>query len=332
MRAVLSKERWMTPDDRETLILKFARDRVIAHQSLFVHRHPHPTPRFHDELIELWHSGVSRVLVLAFRGGGKSTLAEEALVLGAAMKLVRNAIVIGSSFERAVDRLRAIKHELATNELLIELFGDLRGPVWNEGLSATVPQRWGSRSVNWARLGSFHLCCTKGPRSTGIPNCPTFPIRNQNPITVRRNSEYWLRFGRKSLVRWKRMLKKTKLQIKVFEAVSRNYGSDGQLGGCIRPIPRHGGVRRRCSCPSVHRYRSTRLPTDTPLLPRRYYRPYGVPSPTASTSSTSKEEKKHPIHKREETHHHGNDGPPPGPTPVMRAAGAQGILQKRLGK
>jgi len=69
----------------------------------------------------------------AFRGGGKSTLAEEALVLAAAMKLVRNVLIIGSNSDRANDRLRAIKHELETNELLVELYGDLRGPVWNEG-------------------------------------------------------------------------------------------------------------------------------------------------------------------------------------------------------
>jgi hypothetical protein len=123
----------MTPDSRETLILKFAGDRVIAHQSLFTHRHSDATPPFHDELTELWHSPAPKVLTLAFRGGGKSTLAEEALVLAAAMKLVRNVLIIGSNSDRANDRLRAIKHELETNELLVELYGDLRGPVWNEG-------------------------------------------------------------------------------------------------------------------------------------------------------------------------------------------------------
>ena len=123
----------MTPDSRETLILKFAGDRVIAHQSLFAHRRSDATPPFHDELTELWHSPAPKVLTLAFRGGGKSTLAEEALVLAAAMKLVRNVLIIGSNSDRANDRLRAIKHEVETNGLLAELYGDLRGPVWNEG-------------------------------------------------------------------------------------------------------------------------------------------------------------------------------------------------------
>ena len=93
--------RFVTPDSRETLILKFAGDRVIAHQSLFAHRHSDATPPFHDELTELWHSSAPKVLALAFRGGGKSTLAEEALVLAAVMKLVRNVLIIGSNSDRA---------------------------------------------------------------------------------------------------------------------------------------------------------------------------------------------------------------------------------------
>src|SRR5262245_7213360 len=87
-RNASSRDRSMTaPDRRETLILEFARDPVIAHQTLFKARHPDATPPFHDELIEAWHSAAPKVLALAFRGGGKSTLAEEAIALAAAMKL-----------------------------------------------------------------------------------------------------------------------------------------------------------------------------------------------------------------------------------------------------
>jgi hypothetical protein len=99
---------------RDDLVLKFGSDRVLAHQSLFAHRHSDPTPPFHDELIGLWHSPSPRVLTLAFRSGGKSTLAEEALVLIAAQRLVRNILIIGSNSDRANDRLRAIKHEFET--------------------------------------------------------------------------------------------------------------------------------------------------------------------------------------------------------------------------
>ena len=118
---------------RDDLVLKFGSDRVLAHQSLFAHRHPDPTPPFHDELIGLWHSPAPRVLTLAFRSGGKSTLAEEALVLIAAQRLVRNILIIGSNSDRANDRLRAIKHEFDTNDDLIDLYGNLHGSIWNEG-------------------------------------------------------------------------------------------------------------------------------------------------------------------------------------------------------
>ena len=100
--------RFVTPDSRETLVLKFADDRVIAHQSLFAHRHSDATPPFHDELTARWHSSAPKVLTLAFRGAGKSTLAEEAFVLAAAMKLVRNMLIIGSRARRVPpNRVRA---------------------------------------------------------------------------------------------------------------------------------------------------------------------------------------------------------------------------------
>ena len=126
----------MTPEQREQLIRKFADDRVIAHQSLFTHRHGSTTPSFHDELIELMHSRASRLLVMAFRGGGKSTLAEEMIILAAAMKLVKNVLIIGANSERANDRLRAIKHDLVSNELLTELFGDCAARCGTRGASS----------------------------------------------------------------------------------------------------------------------------------------------------------------------------------------------------
>ena len=122
----------LSPADNLALTLAQPGNRVFAHQLLFRHRHPAPTPEFHDEIIRLWHSGHPRVLVLAFREAGKSTIAEEALVLGAVFRLYHNALILGANLERAVDRLRAVKHELASNEFLRGLYGDLIGEVWNE--------------------------------------------------------------------------------------------------------------------------------------------------------------------------------------------------------
>lgn len=119
-------------DPKDDAILKLGRNRHLAHQVLFGHRHPDATPEFHREVISLWHSPAPKALVMAFREGGKSTIAEEAFIIGACYKLFRNAIIVGSTEKRACERLRAVKHEIETNELLQSLFGYQVGKVWNE--------------------------------------------------------------------------------------------------------------------------------------------------------------------------------------------------------
>lgn len=121
----------MTPEQEEVL-LKLGRNRRLAHAALFRHRHPDETPPFHAEVIDLWHGPDPEALVMVFREGGKSTIAEEAFVIGAAYRLFHNALIIGATERRACERLRAIKHEIETNELLQTLFGSLVGHVWNE--------------------------------------------------------------------------------------------------------------------------------------------------------------------------------------------------------
>lgn len=118
--------------NRDEVLLKLGRNRHLAHQVLFKHRHPDATPPFHFELIDVWHSRLAKILVMAFREAGKSTLAEEALTVGAHYELFHNGIIIGATEKRACERLRAIKHETETNELLQELFGLQVGKVWNE--------------------------------------------------------------------------------------------------------------------------------------------------------------------------------------------------------
>jgi len=118
--------------DQQDVILKLGRDRKLAHQVLFKHRHSDETPAFHSEVIKLWHSRIPAALVMVFREGGKSTIAEEAFIIGAGYQLFHNALIIGATEKRACERLRAIKHEIETNELVAVLFGNLVGSVWNE--------------------------------------------------------------------------------------------------------------------------------------------------------------------------------------------------------
>ncbi len=119
--------------ERLALTLRLPENRVQAHQIIFKHRHTDATPAFHERIIRLWYSPSPHILFMAFREGGKSTIAEEAIVLSAAWKLFHNCLIIGATEPMAFDRLRAIKHEIETNEDLIGLYGELKGPVWNEG-------------------------------------------------------------------------------------------------------------------------------------------------------------------------------------------------------
>ena len=115
---------------RAEIALKLSRDRVLAHAVLFPLRHADETPLFHREMILSWYSPVQHVGWLVFRGGAKSTRAEEALIIEAGFREFHNGIIVGDTFDRAAERLVSIKHEIDTNSRLEELFGNLHGPVW----------------------------------------------------------------------------------------------------------------------------------------------------------------------------------------------------------
>jgi hypothetical protein len=121
-----------TDADRKEIIQKLARNRPLAHSFLFEHRHPQATPAFHKEIIDLWYSPAPQVLIMAMRGGAKSTLAEECVIVNALFKEFNYALVLGNSEDRATQRLAAIKYELEFNERIISIFGQQVGPTWQE--------------------------------------------------------------------------------------------------------------------------------------------------------------------------------------------------------
>jgi hypothetical protein len=122
----------MPDPTRDDLIRKLAANPRLAHQVLFRHRHPDETPAFHGEMVDLWYSPHPQVLTMAFRGGAKSTVAEEAITTMACLRTFRNGIILGENEPRAIERLTAIKHEFESNEFLIDLFGPLVGNIWQE--------------------------------------------------------------------------------------------------------------------------------------------------------------------------------------------------------
>lgn len=119
-------------DPRDALIERLARNPRLAHATLFPHRHPDETPAFHLEMIDAWHSDDAHVGTEAFRGGAKSTVAEEAIAILACLRKFRNGVILGDNETRAKERLTSIKHELETNEFIEELFGNQVGDTWTE--------------------------------------------------------------------------------------------------------------------------------------------------------------------------------------------------------
>lgn len=116
---------------RLALLDKFYKDRYLAHDFLFESRRKSKSPEFHSDILKLFYSGERFCLAEAFRGAAKSTLVEEYAILAMLFKDSEFAIIIGNSYERACERLAAIKHELESNEALIELFGSQVGPTWS---------------------------------------------------------------------------------------------------------------------------------------------------------------------------------------------------------
>lgn len=115
------------------ILRKLHADRVLAHEVIFKHRHKNITPPFVKEMVLDWHSREDRLVFEVFRGGTKSTTAEEAILLKSAFREIHNYLIIGATKERAHERLHAIRYEVENNDFLAELFGDLRGPTWGDG-------------------------------------------------------------------------------------------------------------------------------------------------------------------------------------------------------
>jgi len=118
--------------DREAVIEKLARNPRLLHATLFPHRHTDETPPFHLEMIDAWWSPDPYVITEAFRGGAKSTIAEEAIIGMACLRMFRNGVILGDNEPRAKERLTSIKHEFETNEFIEELFGNQVGDTWTE--------------------------------------------------------------------------------------------------------------------------------------------------------------------------------------------------------
>lgn len=115
----------------DAIIHEVLSDPIAAHTYFFAHRHTDTSPEYFEEVIlDIYDFDRPKVIELIFRGGAKSTILEEAMVLLSCLQIIRNGIVIGESETRAAERLTSIKYELETNEKLTDTFGLLRSEPW----------------------------------------------------------------------------------------------------------------------------------------------------------------------------------------------------------
>jgi hypothetical protein len=82
-------------------------------------------------MLDLYWSGHEQVVALCFRDAGKSTRVEETLILKALIKDFDYAVIVAATERRASDRLLSISSELIKNEIIEEVFGDVRGDTWH---------------------------------------------------------------------------------------------------------------------------------------------------------------------------------------------------------
>lgn len=113
-------------------LMALVEDPWMAHSIVFPHRHPDESCDAHMALVgDLWR-GEARWNIEGFRGIGKTSLAEEAVLLRCILRLHRNFVIIGSSHTRACDRLGSIKNQCIINPVIEALFGSLVGQPWQE--------------------------------------------------------------------------------------------------------------------------------------------------------------------------------------------------------
>src|SRR3974390_381438 len=89
------------------------RDRRRAHATLFggKSRREHPTPPFHWQMIDDWHSDIRQLLQMGFGGCAKTTIGEEGATINAIFQEFRYCLIASSTDEIAEMRLAAIKKQ-----------------------------------------------------------------------------------------------------------------------------------------------------------------------------------------------------------------------------
>jgi phage terminase large subunit-like protein len=130
-----------------------------------------PPATFHPQLVHaLEDPDERRVLILGFRGSGKSTFGSLALPLWAALEHPDKypfIILIADSSRQATLNISAIKHELETNTLIKQDYGEIKGNVIEDFSLQGEGEEWQKQNIvlsNGVRI----LARSRGQKVRGL--------------------------------------------------------------------------------------------------------------------------------------------------------------------
>jgi phage terminase large subunit-like protein len=126
---------------------------------------------FHSELVHSLESDeLRRLLIIGFRGSGKSTFGSLALPLWAALEYPEKfpfIILIADSARQATLNISAIKHELETNRRIKQDYGEIRGNVIEDFALQGEGEEWQKQNIvlsNGVRI----LARSRGQKVRGL--------------------------------------------------------------------------------------------------------------------------------------------------------------------
>ena len=130
-----------------------------------------PPAAFHPQLIHaLEDEKLRRLLIIGFRGSGKSTFGSLALPLWAALEHPHKfpfIILIADSSRQATLNISAIKHELETNSLIKQDYGEIKGNVIEDFALKGEGEEWQKQNIvlsNGVRI----LARSRGQKVRGL--------------------------------------------------------------------------------------------------------------------------------------------------------------------
>src|SRR5580704_2231895 len=130
-----------------------------------------PPATFHPQLIHALESeDERRVLILGFRGSGKSTFGSLALPLWAALEYPEKypfIILVADSSRQATLNISSIKHELETNQLIKQDYGEIKGNVIEDFTLQGEGEEWQKQNIvlsNGVRI----LARSRGQKVRGL--------------------------------------------------------------------------------------------------------------------------------------------------------------------